>query len=106
PAGNSLLIPPGPTGCGRFSGRTPSDGDAIVQVWVEPDAGRRVWPARCRLISGAHPAKPVENSRVPFPNIDPVAFAIGPFAVRWYALAYLFGVLLGAGYGYLLLRNE
>lgn len=43
---------------------------------------------------------------MPFPNIDPVAFAIGPFALRWYALAYLFGVIFGAGYGYLLLRNE
>lgn len=43
---------------------------------------------------------------MPFPNIDPIAFAIGPIAIRWYALAYLFGVLLGAAYGYLLLRNE
>lgn len=43
---------------------------------------------------------------MPFPDIDPIAFAIGPFAIRWYALAYLLGVLLGAGYGYLLLRNE
>ncbi|MBO9587291.1 prolipoprotein diacylglyceryl transferase [Devosia sp.] len=43
---------------------------------------------------------------MPFPNIDPIAFAIGPIAIRWYALAYLMGVLLGAGYGYLLLRNE
>ena len=43
---------------------------------------------------------------MPFPNIDPVAFALGPFSVRWYALAYLFGVLLGAAYGWLLLRNE
>lgn len=43
---------------------------------------------------------------MPFPNIDPIAFAIGPVAIRWYALAYLFGVILGAGYGYLLLRNE
>ena len=43
---------------------------------------------------------------LPFPNIDPIAFAIGPLAIRWYALAYLMGVLLGAGYGYLLLRNE
>lgn len=43
---------------------------------------------------------------MPFPNIDPVAFAIGPFAVRWYALAYLFGVALGAAYGWLLLRNS
>jgi phosphatidylglycerol:prolipoprotein diacylglycerol transferase len=43
---------------------------------------------------------------LPFPNIDPVALAIGPVAIRWYALAYLFGVILGAAYGYLLLRNE
>jgi len=43
---------------------------------------------------------------LPFPNIDPIAFAIGPIAIRWYALGYLFGVLLGAAYGYLLLRNE
>lgn len=42
---------------------------------------------------------------MPFPNIDPIAFAIGPFAVRWYALGYLFGVGLGAAYGYLLLAN-
>lgn len=30
-----------------------------------------------------------------FPNIDPVAFSIGPFDIRWYALAYLAGFLLG-----------
>jgi phosphatidylglycerol---prolipoprotein diacylglyceryl transferase len=46
------------------------------------------------------------RSRVPFPNIDPVAFAIGPFAVRWYALAYLGGVLLGAAYGMTLLARK
>lgn len=43
---------------------------------------------------------------MPFPDIDPIAFAIGPVAIRWYALAYLFGVLLGAAYGWLLLANE
>ncbi len=32
---------------------------------------------------------------IPFPNIDPVAFEIGPFAVKWYGLAYLAGLLLG-----------
>ncbi|HQZ12548.1 MAG TPA: prolipoprotein diacylglyceryl transferase [Devosia sp.] len=42
---------------------------------------------------------------MPFPDIDPVALAIGPFAIRWYALAYLLGVLLGAAYGYVLLNN-
>lgn len=30
-----------------------------------------------------------------FPQFDPVAIAIGPFAVRWYALAYLVGILFG-----------
>jgi phosphatidylglycerol:prolipoprotein diacylglycerol transferase len=43
---------------------------------------------------------------LPFPDIDPVAFSIGPFAVRWYALAYLGGVLLGAAYGYTLLARQ
>ncbi|GBD43913.1 Prolipoprotein diacylglyceryl transferase [bacterium HR40] len=32
---------------------------------------------------------------LPFPAIDPVAIAIGPIAIRWYALAYLAGLLLG-----------
>jgi phosphatidylglycerol:prolipoprotein diacylglycerol transferase len=30
-----------------------------------------------------------------FPNIDPIAFSLGPFAIRWYALAYLTGFLGG-----------
>ena len=33
-----------------------------------------------------------------FPNIDPVAFSIGPIALRWYSLAYLTGFLLGWRY--------
>jgi phosphatidylglycerol:prolipoprotein diacylglycerol transferase len=33
-----------------------------------------------------------------FPNIDPVAVEIGPFAVRWYALAYITGILLAWRY--------
>ena len=32
---------------------------------------------------------------IPFPAFDPVAISIGPFAVRWYALAYIAGLLLG-----------
>ena len=30
-----------------------------------------------------------------FPNIDPIAISIGPLAIRWYALAYIFGLLGG-----------
>jgi phosphatidylglycerol:prolipoprotein diacylglycerol transferase len=32
---------------------------------------------------------------LPFPAIDPVLVQIGPFALRWYALAYIAGILLG-----------
>lgn len=31
---------------------------------------------------------------IPFPNFDPVLFQIGFFAVRWYSLAYIVGLLL------------
>ena len=30
-----------------------------------------------------------------YPDIDPVAIAIGPIAIRWYALAYIAGIVLG-----------
>ena len=33
-----------------------------------------------------------------FPVIDPVLFSIGPFALRWYALAYIGGIVLGWWY--------
>ncbi len=32
---------------------------------------------------------------IPFPAIDPVLVEIGPFAIRWYALAYIAGIVLG-----------
>ena len=32
---------------------------------------------------------------MPFPDIDPIAFSLGPFVVRWYALAYITGFLGG-----------
>ncbi len=35
---------------------------------------------------------------IPFPAINPVALAIGPFAIRWYALAYIVGLLIGWRY--------
>ena len=43
---------------------------------------------------------------IPFPAIDPVAIEIGPFAVRWYALAYIAGILTGWWYALKLVRND
>jgi phosphatidylglycerol---prolipoprotein diacylglyceryl transferase len=35
---------------------------------------------------------------IPFPAIDPVAISVGPVAIRWYALAYIVGLLVGWRY--------
>src|SRR5579884_2898324 len=32
---------------------------------------------------------------IPYPAINPVLISIGPFAIRWYALAYIFGIIAG-----------
>lgn len=37
-------------------------------------------------------------SLLPYPQIDPVIFSIGPFAVRWYGLGYVAGILFGWWY--------
>lgn len=43
---------------------------------------------------------------IPFPNIDPVALELGPLAIRWYALAYIAGILLGWRYMLALNRRQ
>jgi phosphatidylglycerol:prolipoprotein diacylglycerol transferase len=42
---------------------------------------------------------------VPFPDFDPILIQIGPFAIRWYALAYVAGILIGWRYVVTLVRN-
>ena len=32
---------------------------------------------------------------IPYPEIDPVLLQLGPFAIRWYALAYIAGLVIG-----------
>lgn len=39
-------------------------------------------------------------------HIDPVAFSVGPLVVRWYALAYLAGFLLGWKYCLILVSRD
>jgi len=35
---------------------------------------------------------------IPYPAIDPIAISVGPFAIRWYALAYIVGLIIGWRY--------
>jgi phosphatidylglycerol:prolipoprotein diacylglycerol transferase len=41
-----------------------------------------------------------------FPAFDPVLISVGPFVVRWYALAYIVGILLGWVYARHIIRSE
>lgn len=43
---------------------------------------------------------------MPFPDIDPVLIHIGPFAIRWYALGYVAGILIGWRYITSMARNQ
>src|SRR4030088_3226187 len=43
---------------------------------------------------------------IAFPIFDPIAIAIGPIAIRWYALAYIGGIVLGWIYARSLIKNE
>src|SRR3954454_16611739 len=43
---------------------------------------------------------------IPFPAFDPVLVSFGPIAIRWYALAYIVGILLGWLYARTVIRSE
>ena len=42
---------------------------------------------------------------LPFPNIDPVLFSIGPLSVHWYGIGYVIGILFAWWYGKKLVNN-
>ena len=39
-------------------------------------------------------------------NLDPVIFSLGLISIRWYSLAYVFGILIGWWYGKKLISNK
>jgi phosphatidylglycerol---prolipoprotein diacylglyceryl transferase len=43
---------------------------------------------------------------IPYPTFDPVLVHLGPLAIRWYALSYICGILLGWAYARALIRND
>lgn len=47
----------------------------------------------------------LQQGALTFPQIDPVLFQIGPVAIRWYALAYIVGIVIGWWYARRLVDN-
>jgi phosphatidylglycerol:prolipoprotein diacylglycerol transferase len=43
---------------------------------------------------------------IPFPAINPTLISIGPLAIRWYALAYIVGIIAGWLYARAIIANE
>lgn len=43
---------------------------------------------------------------IAFPVFDPIAISLGPIAIRWYALAYIGGIVLGWIYARALIKSE
>jgi phosphatidylglycerol---prolipoprotein diacylglyceryl transferase len=43
---------------------------------------------------------------IPFPAINPVLISIGPFSIRWYALAYIVGIIAGWFYARAIIARE
>src|SRR5258708_16347628 len=70
-------------------------------------------PLQCGLLDrpcgrASHLGRPQGASMfvIPFPQIDPVLISFGPIAIRWYALAYVAGLLLGWWYLVRLLKID
>ncbi len=49
---------------------------------------------------------PAVPSVLPFPAMNPVLISIGPFAIRWYALAYIVGILAGWFYARAIIASQ
>ena len=74
-----------------------------TQPLAEPSLTSRTPPVR---IAKTHPNRPMPLYVIPFPTFDPVLISVGPVAIRWYALAYIAGILLGWLYARAIIRSE
>src|ERR1700752_4648877 len=43
---------------------------------------------------------------IAFPVFNPIAISIGPIAIRWYALAYICGIVIGWSFARALIRKQ
>jgi phosphatidylglycerol:prolipoprotein diacylglycerol transferase len=59
---------------------------------------RQIPPCPASIERGIDDCRSMPLFVIPFPAIDPVAVSFGPFAIRWYALAYIVGLIVGWRY--------
>src|SRR6202047_2152096 len=64
------------------------------------------YPCRPASRSSPCPGLPMPLFVIPFPACDPVLVRFGPLPIRWYALAYIVGILAGWLYARRLIRSE
>mgnify|MGYP003694190889 CR=1 FL=1 len=86
-----------------LSGKGPSDAPLAKNTitsrlcWIVPSgAGPQTGAAPIlRPRSPGYNPRPMNALLMPYPDIDPVLVQLGPFAIRWYALAYIAGLVIG-----------
>ena len=69
-------------------------GSAPREIPGDACRSRSPTPITCADPNGVRPPHDVRH---PLPHLDPVLVEIGPFAIRWYALAYIAGICSAAG---------
>ena len=75
-------------------------------VAVEPPQGRLdLTASRTQFAAVTWSASVPPLFVLPFPAIDPILIQVGPFAIRWYALAYVVGIFVGWWYAKRLVAN-
>jgi phosphatidylglycerol:prolipoprotein diacylglycerol transferase len=91
------------------------EGGLAPSIWETPAESEGSESPRLQLHEGGAPSaplllnlrRPLADPRVAviFPEFDPVLIHLGPLAIRWYALAYVSGILLGWRYAVLLVKS-
>ena len=79
---------------------------AAARGSAAPDAAKRVMKARTASTLRHESPFMFVLPVIPFPAINPVLISIGPLAVRWYALAYIVGILAGWLYARAIIASE
>jgi phosphatidylglycerol:prolipoprotein diacylglycerol transferase len=77
----------------------------ITESGARPDSiesGRTLKGMACPLSERSMFVLPV----IPYPAINPVLFSIGPFSIRWYALAYIVGIIAGWFYARAIIASQ